>query len=91
MSKNENRLDPLGTEDIEMGSTDRLITVLKQLEEADELSGDIRQNSELWDGVTVEKLLGALVEADGMLASYQLEKQNWYDDKAAPYLRQEEY
>ncbi|MCG1002889.1 MULTISPECIES: hypothetical protein [Halobacterium] len=47
-------------------STDRLGYVLQSLHEADEISDDVDWETELWDGCTVEEVIGALVEAEGL-------------------------
>lgn len=67
------KLDDLGAENISPGSTDRLEFVLEQLAEAAELSDGLDWQSRLWGSVTVEELLGALIEADWVLETYREE------------------
>jgi hypothetical protein len=47
--------------------TDRLKFVLERLNKADKLEGELTWKTELWDSVTVEELLGALIKADGLI------------------------
>lgn len=77
--KTYSRLDDLEPENIGIGSTERLEYVLEKLDEADELSRDLVWQSELWENVTVEELLGALIEADGLLEAYREQVYDEYD------------
>lgn len=67
------KLDELGVENINQGDHHRLQYVLKSLAAAEELSNDLTWQTELWDGVTVEELLGALIESDYILGVYHEE------------------
>jgi len=64
-------LQDLAPENIGYGDTHRLEYVLEKLADADELSRELVWQSELWEGVTVEELLGALIESDWLLESYR--------------------
>lgn len=67
------RLDDLEAENVSPGSTDRLEFALEQLADADELDSGLDWQSRVWGSVTVEELLGALIEADWLLESYREE------------------
>lgn len=61
------RLDDLEKKKIATGPTKRLEYILKTLNEADELNGPLCWQTELWEGCTVEELLGGLIEAERFL------------------------
>jgi len=69
-SRTYSSLDELEPENISSGSTDRLEFVLERLSEANSLENDLVWQSEIWNDVTVEELLGALIEADRLLEHY---------------------
>jgi len=64
-------LQDLAPQNIGYGDTHRLEYVLEKLADADELNRELVWQSELWNGVTVEELLGALIESDWLLESYR--------------------
>lgn len=67
----DSSLEELGVDNIRFWSTKRLKYVLEKLDEADELSRELVWKSELWENVTVEEMLGALIEADRLLARHE--------------------
>lgn len=73
------RLDDLEAGNVTPGSTDRLEFVLEQLNEAEELADGLDWQSRVWESVTVEELLGALIEADWILESYREETSDGYE------------
>lgn len=72
-------LDDLGVENISTTSTSRLEYVLESLDDADQLKNELAWRSELWAGVSVEELLGALIEADSVLEAYREEAYEDYE------------
>jgi len=66
----ESSLEDLAKENISPLGTDRLEYVLKTLNDADELEGDLVWKSKVWEDCTVEELLGALIEAEYLLGWY---------------------
>jgi len=65
------RLDDLEKQNISPTSRRRLEYVLRTLNEADELNGNLCWSTEVWDGCTVEELLGGLIEAENLLEQSQ--------------------
>lgn len=88
MAEPYTRLDDLEPENISAGSTKRLEYVLDQLAEAGELNDGLDWQTKLWPDVTIEELLGALIEADWLLESYREEV---YDDYEPSQRFQREY
>lgn len=66
-------LTDLRKENIDPSSTRRLEYVLKTLNDADELSGDLTWVSDVWEDCTVEELLGGLIETENLLEREQSE------------------
>lgn len=60
-------LDDLARANIDRASTKRLEYILSSLDEADELNGPLCWQTEIWDGCTIEELIGALIEAENLL------------------------
>lgn len=60
-------LDDLERELISPYSTERLEYVLKTLDEAEELNGNLCWKTAIWEGCTIEELLGGLIEAEYLL------------------------
>ena len=50
---------------LQTDGTDRFGAVLSALDEAEKLHEDVEWRTQLVDGVTVEEVIGALVEAEG--------------------------
>lgn len=73
------RLDELEAGNVGTGSTARLEYALDQLAEAEELNEGFDWKTELWPHVTVEELLGALIEADWLLESYREQTVDGYE------------
>jgi hypothetical protein len=72
-------LEDLACENVNFGSTDRLEFVLEQLAESDELRPGLQWSTYLWDSVTVEELIGALLEADHVLGLYREQAYGEYE------------
>lgn len=79
MGEPHTRLDDLGQENISPGSTARLEYALDQLAEAEELNEGFDWKTKLWPHVTIEELLGALIEADWLLESYREQTVEGYE------------
>lgn len=79
MGEGHTRLDDLGHEHISPGSTARIEYALDQLAEAEELNEGLHWKTKLWDHVTIEELLGALIEADWLLESYREQTVEGYE------------
>lgn len=63
----ETSLDELYEGGIERGSTRRLEYVIESLGEAEELSDGLIWQSEIWEALTIEELIGGLLEAQYLL------------------------
>lgn len=66
-------LDNLEKDSISPLSTRRLAYVLETLDDADRLNEGLNWSSEVWDGCTVEELLGGLIEAENLLMDVRRE------------------
>ena len=68
-----NSLEDLGEENIEGLDTYRLEHVIKTLKEAKELKNSLTWSSEVWESLTVEELIGGLLEAENILQMWKEE------------------
>jgi len=83
----ESSLEDLAKENISPLETRRLEYVLKTLNEADELEGDLLWKSKVWENCTVEELLGGLIEAEYLFEWYRdtgSEVQRFVDNVEVP-------
>ena len=75
-------LSDLGVDEVNTGSTDKLEFVLKKLDESDELAPGLCWSTEVWDDVTIEELIGALLVANYVLGLYREQAHGEYKPAA---------
>lgn len=76
MAHEETSLEELGKGNINYYNTHRLEYVLNKLNGAEELENDLTWSSVVWEGCTVEELLGGLIEAEQLLEREKQREEN---------------
>ncbi len=67
----ESSLEDLAKDNISEGSTFRLKFVIDSINEANNLKNDLTWNSHICEGLTIEELLGGIIEAENLLERFE--------------------